>query len=117
MDWVGFGVAGILAIAAAAIAVLLTRARVTRQVVAAAARLAEQRAAGELAAARQELKGSAERLADFERHKAEFLTLSKAAVLSVGQELSSKLLEDHKRENEAANKEGEEKVKKATETL
>jgi len=136
MEWVGFGVAGLFAVAAAAIVILLTRARLIGQVVAAetrlaeaqrlaagltserdAARLAEQRATGELAAARQELKGNAERLADFERHKAEFLTFSKAAVLTVGQELSSKLLEDHKRENEAANKEGEEKVKKATETL
>ncbi len=136
MDWVGFGVAGLLAIAAAVIAVLLTRARVIRQVVAIetrlaeaqrlvssltverdAARFAEQRAAGEVAAARQELKGNAERLADFERHKEEFLTLSKAAVLTVGQELSSKLLEDHKRENEAAKKEGEDQVKKAAETL
>src|SRR5260221_6021273 len=136
MDWVGFGVAGLLAIAAAVIAVLLTRARVIRQVVAIetrlaeaqrlvssltverdAARFAEQRAAGEVAAARQELKGNAERLADFERQKEEFLTLSKAAVLTVGQELSSKLLEDHKRENEAAKKEGEDQVKKAAETL
>ena len=41
MDWVGFGVAGLLAIAAAAIAVLSTRARVIRQVVAAETRLAE----------------------------------------------------------------------------
>jgi DNA recombination protein RmuC len=57
------------------------------------------------------------RLDDWETAKAESLKHAKAAVLSTAQEVSSKLIADHKRENEAAKKESEERIRKTTENL
>ena len=53
----------------------------------------------ELAAARQQLAAAEERMAEFERVQQEMLISAKAALLEGGTQLSSKLLEDHKREN------------------
>jgi DNA recombination protein RmuC len=60
------------------------------------------KAASELAVMRQRLADNEARMADFERVKAEGLQAMQAAALQTTQLLSSKLLEDHKRENEAA---------------
>jgi DNA recombination protein RmuC len=136
MDVLAYSAAVLLGFAAVVVAILLTRAQGTQRRVAAETRLAEAErrildlaaerdaardlaaAAGqELAASRQRLADTDRRLADFEGQKQEFLALSKAAVLTVGQDLSSKLLEDHKRENEEAKKAGEEQVRKAAEEL
>jgi DNA recombination protein RmuC len=136
MELVATGTVLLLAVAAAVITALLTRARGARERIVAqtrlveaeriivtltaerdAARLAEAAASRDLAASRQRLDDHGEQLADFARLKEEFLTVTRAAVLSTGQELSSKLLADHKRENEAAKLQGEEQVKKAAEHL
>ena len=82
-----------------------------------AARLAEAKAASALAAADQRLADEERRRADFAHLKEEFLTVSRAAVMGTGQELSSKLLEDHKRENAEAKKAGEEQVRLAADHL
>src|SRR5215469_3822527 len=74
-------------------------------------------AAQELAVMRQRLADNEARMADFERVKAEGLQAMQAAALQTTQMLSSKLLEDHKRENEAAKKVGEALVKATTEQL
>jgi DNA recombination protein RmuC len=71
----------------------------------------------DLAAARQELRSAGSRLADFERLREESLQAAQAAVLATAQQLSSKLLEDHKRESGEAKKEAEERVRLASELL
>lgn len=91
---------------AAALAVLLGRS--------AAARLAAER---ELAALRQQLLDGERRTADFEQVKAQSLQAAQAAVLATAQQLSSKLLEDHKRENAEAKREAEERVRQTSEQL
>jgi DNA recombination protein RmuC len=75
-----------------------------------AALAAEAGAAREVAVTRQ-------RLGDFERLKEESLKSAQAAVLETAQLVSSKLLADHKRENEEAKKSGEELVRQTTEQL
>jgi DNA recombination protein RmuC len=65
----------------------------------------------------QRLSDSELRLADFERLKEESLKTMQAAALQTSQALSSKLLEDHKRENEAAKQEGEARVREASAQL
>jgi DNA recombination protein RmuC len=79
-----------------------------------AARLAAER---EVAATRQQLAESERRMGDFERLRQESLQAAQAAVLATAQQLSSKLLEDHKRENAEAKKDGEERVRQASELL
>ncbi len=74
-------------------------------------------AVGELAAARQQLSDGELRIKDFERLKEESLLAAKAAMLSTAQELSTKLIEDHRRENAESKKEGEERVRLTTEQL
>jgi DNA recombination protein RmuC len=54
---------------------------------------------------------------DWEATKVEHMKHAQAATLATAQELSSKLLNDHKRESEAAKKETDERVRKATEPL
>lgn len=66
---------------------------------------------------RQALKGIEKRLSDWEQAKAETLTHAKAAVLETATELSNKLLADHKKENDQAKKEAEERISKTTEGL
>lgn len=53
----------------------------------------------------------------WEAARAESLGHAKAAVLTTAQEVSSKLIADHKREAETAKKQSEEQVKKTTESL
>ena len=76
-------------------------------------RAAESQAALRL----QEVVEIKKRMDDWEKTKAESLQAAKAAVLATASELSSKLLEDHKRESGAANKDAEERVRKTTEAL
>jgi DNA recombination protein RmuC len=52
-----------------------------------------------------------------EAARAESLVHAKAAVLTTANEVSSKLIADHKRETEAAKKQAEERIKKTTEGL
>ncbi len=65
----------------------------------------------------QKLSGMNERMSDWEKQKEESVQAARAAILKAGGEMSSKLLEDHKREAESARKDQEEKVRKATEDL
>ncbi|MGE5540413.1 MAG: DNA recombination protein RmuC [Gemmatimonas sp.] len=58
-----------------------------------------------------------QRMADWETVRAQTLDATKAALLETSTTLSSKLIEDHKREAEATKKESEELVKKTTDTL
>src|SRR5690242_13820933 len=83
------------------------------------ARQATARLAGErdVAAARQRLAAAGRRVGDFERLKAESLQAAQAAVLSAAQQVSSKLLDDHKRETSAAKDEAESRVRQASEQL
>jgi DNA recombination protein RmuC len=71
----------------------------------------------ELAAARQRIVDGEQRLADFERLHQEMLTATKAALLEGGTQLSSKLLEDHKRENVESKNEAEKRIGTASETF
>jgi DNA recombination protein RmuC len=67
------------------------------------------------ALATQRLSEMEKRIADFERLKEESLRAAQAAMLSTAQQLSSKLIDDHKRENEEAKKAAEERVRQTTE--
>lgn len=127
---IGLGVAG------AVVAALWTRSQEAASRHAAEARLQEAQnnlqalaterdkaqaerlaAVSELAAARQQLADGELRLKDFERLKEESLVAAKAAMLATAQELSTKLIDDHRRENAEAKKEGEERVRLTTEQL
>lgn len=79
-----------------------------------AARLAAE---GELALARQRLAHEEARRHDFEHLRAESLQAAQAAVLTTAQQLSSKLIEDHKRENAEAKKDAEERVRAVNDRL
>ncbi len=74
-------------------------------------------AESEAALRAQEVAQIKKRMEDWEKTKAESLQAAKAAVLATASELSSKLLEDHKRESGEAKKETEERVRKTTEAL
>ncbi|MGH7033982.1 MAG: DNA recombination protein RmuC [Stellaceae bacterium] len=87
-------------VAAAALGLWLNRREAQRRVVA-ETRLAE----------------AERRMADFERLKPEIVQAATAAALATGRELSSKLLEDHKRENAEARKEAEARVKEHSASL
>jgi len=91
---------------AVVLAVLLARS--------AAARLAAER---EVATLRQQLLDGERRSADFERLRGESLQAAQAAVLATAQQISSKLLDDHKRENAEAKQAAEERVREASATL
>ncbi|HEV8016542.1 MAG TPA: DNA recombination protein RmuC, partial [Stellaceae bacterium] len=80
---------------------------------AAARRLAET----ELAAARQRLADGEQRMAEFERLRQEMLESTKAAILEGGAQLSSKLLEDHKRENAESKEDAEKRIGSTNETF
>jgi DNA recombination protein RmuC len=71
----------------------------------------------EVALKAQELEGIRAQMADWEKTKDEWIKTAHAGTLSAARELSSKLLEDHKRESIAAKKEDEERIKKTTENL
>lgn len=57
------------------------------------------------------------RMQDWEKQREENLQSSRASILKAGGEMSTKLLEDHKREMETAKKQTEELTKKTTEEL
>ena len=126
----------LLACAAAAAAVLFLGRRETQRRVIAETKLAEaerrlaelgqQRetamaaqlsAQSELAGAKQQLAAAEKRMAEFERVQVEMLTSAKAAVLEGGTQLSSKLLEDHKRENAESREAAEKRVQSASESF
>ena len=106
MDSMVIGLALLPLLAAAVLAVLLGRS--------VAARLAAER---ELATLRQQLVEGERRVGDFERLRAESLQAAQAAVLATAQQLSSKLIDDHKRESAEAKLDGEERVRRASEQL
>lgn len=70
-----------------------------------------------LALANQELENIKREMSDWEKTKAQTIEAAKAAALASTREMSSKLLEDHKRESQAAKEEVEKRVKKTTEDL
>jgi DNA recombination protein RmuC len=70
-----------------------------------------------LAASRQQLADAEQRMAEFERLRQEMLTSAKAALLEGGTQLSSKLLEDHKRENTESREEAEKRIGSASESF
>lgn len=104
-------------IALAALALLLFLAAATLAVVLARAVTARLAAERELATVRQQLVDGERRFGDFERLRRESLQAAQAAVLTTAQQLSSKLIDDHKRENDTAKKESEERVRQASEQL
>jgi DNA recombination protein RmuC len=69
------------------------------------------------ALAEQARQAMIEQTKTFEVARQESLNHAKAAVLTTAQEVSSKLIADHKREAEAAKKQSEEQIKKTTEGL
>lgn len=79
-----------------------------------AARLAAEK---ELATARQQVAQGEERMREFERVQQEMLASAKAALLEGGTTLSSKLLEDHKRENAESREDAEKRVTGAAENF
>lgn len=66
---------------------------------------------------RQALDHIRRQMEDWEKTRAESMTHAKAAVLETATEISSKLLADHKKENEQAKKAAEERIKETTESL
>lgn len=70
-----------------------------------------------LGLAEQKMQDTEKRMQDWELQRSEAMKAAKASILEAGGQLSNKLLEDHKREAEAAKKETEELAKKATEAL
>src|SRR5690348_7531653 len=126
----------LLALAALAVAVLLTRAREGARRLEAETRLAEMErlatangaerdapvaarvaAERELAVAHERVAEGERRQQDFGRLREESVQAAQAAGLATAQQLSSKLLEDHKRENAGAKLEAEARVRQATESL
>ncbi len=65
----------------------------------------------------QKMRDLDQRMKDWETQREEALKAAKASILEAGGQMSSKLLEDHKREVEAARKDSEERAKKASEVL
>ncbi|HLY58457.1 MAG TPA: DNA recombination protein RmuC, partial [Stellaceae bacterium] len=80
-------------------------------------REARARAETEAALARQAADHAQAAIADWEKTRDEFLKSTQATVLTTAQQLSSKLLEDHKRETEAAKAAAEQQIKATTEAL
>src|SRR5258708_27439347 len=101
----------------AALALLLLLLVVALGFVLAGGVVGRGKAEGGLARAQQQVVTGERRLADFELLKQESLLATKAALLETGQQLSSKLLDDHKRESAEAKKESEERVRQASADL
>lgn len=78
---------------------------------------AKHSAERETALARQQVEYADTRMKDWETTKAESVQAAKASISEAGAQLSSKLLEDHKREAEAHRKQQEEATRKTTENL
>jgi DNA recombination protein RmuC len=83
----------------------------------AAALQAREDAERRCAVMEEALRQMESRLAEFGKLKAEFLETTRATTFTTAQQISSKLLEDHKRESEAAKQDNEARVKQATGTL
>lgn len=71
----------------------------------------------QLEVARQRSLDMESRMKDWEAQKEEHVKSSKAAILEVSGQISSKLLEDHKREQESTRKEQEERIKQTNTRL
>lgn len=80
-------------------------------------RQARQQAETNVKLMQQQIELSERRMTDWEKTKQEHLEAAKASVLKAGSEMSSKLLDDHKREAEAAKKDSEKRIKETTTTL
>ncbi|MEI7670164.1 MAG: DNA recombination protein RmuC, partial [Pseudomonadota bacterium] len=65
----------------------------------------------------QRMQEAEKRMQDWELQRSESLKSAKASILEAGAQLSSKLLEDHKREAEAAKKETETLVKESSDDM
>jgi len=78
---------------------------------------AQHAAERELAVAREKLSEAENRHGDFETLRQEHLQATQAALHKTALDLSSKLLEDHKRENAESKKDAEARVKQASELL
>jgi DNA recombination protein RmuC len=65
----------------------------------------------------QKITDMNERMKDWEKQKEESVQAARAAILKAGGEMSSKLLEDHKREMESAKTQTEERVRHTTQQL
>ena len=92
-------------------------ARATAEQAASVADLARIAAQREAALAEQAVAEMRQQMTDWEKTKAEFVKAAESATLESGAKLSSKLLEDHKRESEAAKKAAAEEVAKTTGAL
>jgi DNA recombination protein RmuC len=101
----------------AALALLLLFLTVALGALLARAVMARLKAERDLATARQQVVEGERRLADFDLLRQEHLLATKAALIETGQQLSSKLLDDHKRESAEAKKESEERVRQASNDL
>ena len=71
----------------------------------------------ELTQAKTRLEAETAAREEWERTRAEFMNASRAAVMGAANELSNKLLADHKRENAQAKEEAEKRVKETTALL
>ena len=80
-------------------------------------RLARAKAETEAALARQEAGFARAAAQDWERTREEFLKSTQAGVLATAQQLSSKLIEDHKRESAAAKEAAEQQIRETTASL
>lgn len=69
------------------------------------------------AVALQKVEAAEQRIREFEQLKGQFEQFAKAAALETGNQLSNKLLEDHKREREQTHEQFKNFTKTATETL
>lgn len=71
-----------------------------------------QGAENKVARADQQVADMRGQMTDWEKTRAQYIEAAKAGALETARELSNKLLEDHKRETNAAKKENEEQTKK-----
>lgn len=77
----------------------------------------QQEAETQAALDRQSVAAMEKRMGDWEKTQAEMTTHSKAALVSAGQEMLSKVFDANKKESAAQKKQSEEQVKKTTEAL
>lgn len=71
----------------------------------------------ELALIQQDMHNKIAEIQNLEKHSKEITEAAKASVAEAGTLLSTKLLEDHKRETEAAKEESKKQVKETTDTM
>ncbi|GGF08732.1 DNA recombination protein RmuC [Aliidongia dinghuensis] len=83
----------------------------------ASARAAAHRAETDAALARQQAESIRQQMADWEKTRTEFLETTKAGVFQTAQQISSKLLEDHKRETAEAKLAAEKQLAQTTAAL